>query len=171
MPQPDLALQGNLFGDAEPARSAPSKSQKKEHEPDPLDDLELTQDAKQRPRQRQEQQHDSEPSATSQSEPEPKDTPANGQNDDDLPPWSHHSQVTPQQLTPMLRHYVELKAAHPERVLLYRLGDFLSVFLKTPSNCLVCLNSRSRAKRQENRLDECPWLASPITLLSGTAQS
>ena len=24
----------------------------------------------------------------------------------------------------MLRHYVELKAEHPERVLLYRLGDF-----------------------------------------------
>ena len=53
MPQPDLALQGNLFGDVEPTRSAPSKGQKREGEPDQLDDHELTQDAKQRPRQRQ----------------------------------------------------------------------------------------------------------------------
>ena len=50
VPQPDLALQGNLFGDAEPASSPPNKDQKKEGA---LDDLELTQDAKQRPRQRQ----------------------------------------------------------------------------------------------------------------------
>ena len=49
--------------------------------------------------------------------------------------WTHHSQLDPLQLTPMLRHYVELKAAHPERVLLYRLGDFFECFLKTPSNC------------------------------------
>ena len=125
MPQLDLALQGNLFGDAEPASSAPSKSQKREGEPDQLDDLELTQDAKQRPRQRQLQRQgqpqDSAPSASSHNE-----TANNEQDnsDDDLPPWSHHSQVAPEQLTPMLRHYVELKAAHPERVLLYRLGDF-----------------------------------------------
>ena len=30
----------------------------------------------------------------------------------------------------MLRHYVELKAAHPERVLLYRLGDFFECFFE-----------------------------------------
>jgi DNA mismatch repair protein MutS len=38
--------------------------------------------------------------------------------------------VDPQQLTPMLRHYVELKLAHPERVLLYRLGDFFECFFE-----------------------------------------
>jgi DNA mismatch repair protein MutS len=38
--------------------------------------------------------------------------------------------VDPLQLTPMLRHYVELKAAHPERVLLYRLGDFFECFFE-----------------------------------------
>ena len=55
--------------------------------------------------------------------------PAAGQSDDDdLPAWSHHSLVNPAQLTPMLRHYVELKASHPERVLLYRLGDASSAF-------------------------------------------
>jgi DNA mismatch repair protein MutS len=30
----------------------------------------------------------------------------------------------------MLRHYVELKAAHPERLLLYRLGDFFECFFE-----------------------------------------
>ena len=30
----------------------------------------------------------------------------------------------------MLRHYVELKAEHPERVLLYRLGDFFECFFE-----------------------------------------
>ena len=50
--------------------------------------------------------------------------------DSDLPAWHHHSLVDPQQLTPMLRHYVELKAAHPERLLLYRLGDFFECFFE-----------------------------------------
>ena len=50
--------------------------------------------------------------------------------DDDLPPWHHHSLVDAAQLTPMLRHYVELKAAHPERLLLYRLGDFFECFFE-----------------------------------------
>jgi len=48
----------------------------------------------------------------------------------DLPPWHHHSLVDRQQLTPMLRHYVALKAAHPQRVLLYRLGDFFECFFE-----------------------------------------
>ncbi len=46
------------------------------------------------------------------------------------PAWHHHSLVDPGQLTPMLRHYVELKAAHPERLLLYRLGDFFECFFE-----------------------------------------
>jgi DNA mismatch repair protein MutS len=50
--------------------------------------------------------------------------------DSDLPAWHHHGLVDPQQLTPMLRHYVELKAAHPERLLLYRLGDFFECFFE-----------------------------------------
>jgi len=48
----------------------------------------------------------------------------------DLPAWAHHSQLEPEQLTPVLRHYVELKRAHPERVLLYRLGDFFECFFE-----------------------------------------
>jgi DNA mismatch repair protein MutS len=55
---------------------------------------------------------------------------APGRQEDDLPPWHHHSLVDPAQLTPVLRHYVELKAAHPDRVLLYRLGDFYEFFFE-----------------------------------------
>ena len=52
------------------------------------------------------------------------------QPDADLPRWHHHSLVDPAALSPVLRHYVELKAAHPERVLLYRLGDFYEFFFE-----------------------------------------
>ena len=48
----------------------------------------------------------------------------------DLPRWHHHSLVDPTLLPPVLRHYVELKAAHPDRVLLYRLGDFFEFFFE-----------------------------------------
>ncbi len=48
----------------------------------------------------------------------------------DLPAWHHHSLVPPELLPPMLRHYVQLKRAHPERVLLYRLGDFFECFFE-----------------------------------------
>jgi DNA mismatch repair protein MutS len=56
--------------------------------------------------------------------------PSGSDPDSDLPAWHHHSLVQPLQLTPMLRHYVELKAAHPERLLLYRLGDFFECFFE-----------------------------------------
>jgi DNA mismatch repair protein MutS len=52
------------------------------------------------------------------------------QPDADLPRWHHHSLVDPAALSPVLRHYVELKAAHPDRVLLYRLGDFYEFFFE-----------------------------------------
>ena len=157
MPQPDLALQGNLFGDAEPTRSAPSKGQKREGEPDQLDDHELTQDAKQRPRQRQLQPQDqhqhSETSASSQSKQD--------NSDDDLPPWSHHSQVAPEQLTPMLRHYVELKAAHPERVLLYRLGDFFECFFEDAIRLSRLLELTLTGKEAGKQIGRVPMAGIP----------
>ncbi len=123
--QPELALQGSLFGEPEAAQS---KTQTKTtattlgslgH----LDEAALAADASSRPRQRQ-TRATNEPG---QSEP----TPGPSQDaSSDLPPWHHHGLVDPEQLTPMLRHYVELKAAHPERVLLYRLGDFFECFFE-----------------------------------------
>jgi len=74
-----------------------------------------------RPRSRQRQAAPAAPPAA---------TTASSSPDSDLPPWHHHSLVSAEQLTPMLRHYVELKAAHPDRVLLYRLGDFFECFFE-----------------------------------------
>ena len=166
MPQPDLALQGNLFGDAEPARSAPSKGQKRQGEPDQLDDHELTQDAKLRPRQRIGQQQHSEPSANSPREEAHSETstPAGNdkdKSDDDLPPWSHHSQVNQEQLTPMLRHYVELKAAHPERVLLYRLGDFFECFFEDAIHLSRLLELTLTGKEAGKQIGRVPMAGIP----------
>ncbi|MEB3158585.1 MAG: DNA mismatch repair protein MutS [Synechococcus sp.] len=129
MPQLDLALQGNLFGEPEPSREDDTGTPT-------LNDAALTADAEARPRTRNKSSvhgsnDSSEPAA------EPGDTIGEGDakaspldEEDELPAWSHHSLVDAAQLTPMLRHYVELKAAHPDRVLLYRLGDFFECFFE-----------------------------------------
>ena len=44
------------------------------------------------------------------------------------PKWSHHNLPKIDDLTPALKHYVELKKENPDRVLLYRLGDFFECF-------------------------------------------
>ena len=97
--QDSLALQGSLFGEHEPAKettSCPvSASNPKLSE---QTDANLCADAAARPRRRRQP----EPSAPSPNTASTPDDPE----DDDLPPWAHHSQVDPQQLTPMLRHYV-----------------------------------------------------------------
>ncbi len=121
-----LGIQGDLFGGASEAKPARAGSTASE-----LDPAALRADAAQRPRQRQ-ATATATPAAPDPSEPE--ETTAQGPTaepaDSDLPPWHHHSLVEPEQLTPMLRHYVELKRSHPERVLLYRLGDFFECFFE-----------------------------------------
>ena len=119
-PSPDDALQGNLFGVPEPATTTAPSSEPEAANHD-LSDDELGADAAARPRTRQAttSEASSESPAANDSEPS-----------SDEPAWAHHSQLDPLQLTPMLRHYVELKAAHPERVLLYRLGDFFECFFE-----------------------------------------
>ena len=122
--QPELALQGSLFGEPEAAKQEAKQTTK----PIALDPEALAADAGKRPRQRQ----DRGPNGLEVSEPSPEGNqdPAGQDASTDLPPWHHHRLVDPEQLTPMLRHYVELKAAHPERVLLYRLGDFFECFFE-----------------------------------------
>jgi len=118
-------LQGSLFGDAKESNfnSKPAPTHKLEQSQD-LTDQELTKDAQLRPRPAKQinskaaHLYLSEPNETSPS------------SDGDLPAWSHHELVDINQLTPVLRHYVELKAANPERILLYRLGDFFECFFE-----------------------------------------
>ena len=122
-----LGIQGDLLGEPKPAKTSKHKAATRSGEPpEDLDSAALSADAAQRPRQRQ-----AAPAAPApQTATDTSGAPAAEPSDSDLPPWHHHSLVDPQQLTPMLRHYVELKRNHPERVLLYRLGDFFECFFE-----------------------------------------
>ena len=124
--QPELALQGSLFGEPEPAAAAGRPAADEPiADSGGLSDADLGADAIARPRKRQ-----AAPETSTAGDSTDTDEGETDNTDDDQPAWAHHSQVDPAQLTPMLRHYVELKAAHPERVLLYRLGDFFECFFE-----------------------------------------
>lgn len=100
-----------------------------------LDDEHLSADAAARPRLRQSPASappaaDHTPAAHDADADAEPPSPQGNEVDSDLPRWHHHSLIEPAALPPVLRHYVELKAAHPERVLLYRLGDFYEFFFE-----------------------------------------
>ena len=101
------------------------------------------------PRRRQRQ-------AAPASPPAPSPSP-----DSDLPPWHHHSLVSAEQLTPMLRHYVELKAAHPDRVLLYRLGDFFECFFEDAITLSRLLELTLTGKEAGKALGRVPMAGIP----------
>ncbi|MFM7313761.1 MAG: DNA mismatch repair protein MutS, partial [Cyanobium sp.] len=139
---PDDATQGSLF----PARSGPGCGTGEDaavsRDEDPGDGLleaeALEQAARERPRQRQSGPAIRPETADPQSGSPPAAEPdaslagpaAAGPREEESQRWHHHSLVDPTALTPVLRHYVQLKAAHPERVLLYRLGDFYEFFFE-----------------------------------------
>ena len=118
-------MQCSLFGEPEPPASAAREASEPIHANGDLSDDALGADAVSRPRKRQSTQMSPVTNEATDAQLDDKDD-----KDDGLPAWSHHSQVDQSQLTPMLRHYVEVKAAHPERVLLYRLGDFFECFFE-----------------------------------------
>jgi len=68
---------------------------------------------------------------------------------------SLYSQAMPTsgQLTPMLRHYLEVKAEHPDAVLLYRMGDFYELFfedaVRTAPILEVTLTARNKGTENE----------------------
>jgi len=153
-----LGLQGSLFaeaprsgvapGAASGARGRAGKGAPGEAEGDGgeghgissilVDEEQLQADARRRPRRRTDAGSSHRVAPPGDTLTPPEEAPPGGQasspespgSDDDLPRWHHHSLVPAEALTPVLRHYVELKAAHPERVLLYRLGDFYEFFFE-----------------------------------------
>ena len=60
-------------------------------------------------------------------------------------------------LTPMMRQYLDIKSKYPEALLLYRMGDFYEMFLEdaiTASKVLdIALTSRDR--QAENPVPMC----------------
>ncbi len=126
---PEEALQGSLFGAAEPA-TAPGEGDRSSPGDLDLEDGALAAAAAARPRAHSRRSLSTDPDtdeapASAAGEASPQDVLA-----EDQPRWHHHSLVAAEALPPMLRHYAELKRAHPERVLLYRLGDFFECFFE-----------------------------------------
>ncbi|HGY5537234.1 MAG TPA: DNA mismatch repair protein MutS, partial [Prochlorococcus sp.] len=118
-------LQGNLFGNAEPQSTAQNSAKSIEQALHAdLSDQDLVDDALKRPRARHQPEPDISNTVVSESSKHASTA------EDDLPAWAHHNLVEKEQLTPMLHHYVELKAKDPERILLYRLGDFFECFFE-----------------------------------------
>ena len=91
-----------------------------------LNDKELLEDAVTRPRIKTAKP---ETAITQSSETEDQDGEHN-QLKKTIPNWSDHKMVNQDQLTPVLRHYVEIKKNNPDRILLYRLGDFFECFFE-----------------------------------------
>ncbi|MFO0105329.1 MAG: DNA mismatch repair protein MutS, partial [Cyanobium sp.] len=107
-----LEIQGDLFGAASGGASSGGERPSAEQKREALDAKALS-EAAQRPRQRRQPPNPGPAKTAPENPAAPSDEPP-GEGDNDLPAWHHHGLVDPQQLTPMLRHYVELKAAHPE---------------------------------------------------------
>ena len=115
-------LQGSLFGEADPIEDQIQTAKTVSNEIDEISDKDLTIDAKERPRKRKKNDQN-----------ENIIFKINSKNNNSLSKdesWTHHSQVNPDELTPVLKHYVELKIKNPNRILLYRLGDFFECFFE-----------------------------------------
>jgi DNA mismatch repair protein MutS len=80
----------------------------------------------------------------------------------DSPPMA-----VPAELTPMLRHYLEVKAAHPDGLLFYRMGDFFELFfddaVEASSLLDLTLTARQKGPTARRRCAACPTTPSRAT--------
>ena len=70
------------------------------------------------------------------------------------------------ELTPMLRHYLEVKAAHPEGLLFYRMGDFFELFFDDAIDAASLLDLTLTA-RQKGTESEAPMCGVPHHAIDG----
>ncbi len=77
------------------------------------------------------------------------------------PKWSHHSLPNIDDLTPALRHYVELKIENPDRVLLYRLGDFFECFFEDAIKLSELLELTLTSKEGGKKIGRIPMAGIP----------
>ncbi len=77
------------------------------------------------------------------------------------PKWSHHNLPKIEDLTPALRHYVELKIENPERVLLYRLGDFFECFFEDAIKLSQLLEITLTSKEGGKKIGKVPMAGIP----------
>ncbi|EAQ75798.1 DNA mismatch repair protein [Synechococcus sp. WH 5701] len=158
-PEEQLSLVAALGLEATPAPRGAARTASTDGPTGESDD-ELMAEAAARPRRRQARA--SEPKAVS---PEPAagsvESAEPGDAAETLPPWHHHGLVDPEALPPVLRHYVELKAAHPERVLLYRLGDFYECFFEDAIRVSRLLELTLTGKEGGKRIGRVPMAGIP----------
>ncbi|HEX4952339.1 MAG TPA: DNA mismatch repair protein MutS [Thermoanaerobaculia bacterium] len=69
-------------------------------------------------------------------------------------------------LTPMLRHYLEVKAAHPDAILMYRMGDFFELFFDDAVRAAPILEVALTA-RQKGTDNEAPMCGVPHHAVEG----
>ena len=77
------------------------------------------------------------------------------------PKWSHHNLPEIDDLTPALRHYVELKKENPDRVLLYRLGDFFECFFEDAITLSQLLEITLTSKEGGKKIGKVPMAGIP----------
>jgi len=77
------------------------------------------------------------------------------------PKWSHHNLPKIDDLTPALRHYVELKIENPDRVLLYRLGDFFECFFEDAITLSQLLEITLTSKEGGKKIGKVPMAGIP----------
>ncbi len=77
------------------------------------------------------------------------------------PKWSHHSFPKIDDLTPALKHYVELKVENPDRILLYRLGDFFECFFEDAITLSELLELTLTSKEGGKKIGRIPMAGIP----------
>ena len=77
------------------------------------------------------------------------------------PQWSHHTLPKIDDLTPALRHYVELKLENPDRILLYRLGDFFECFFEDAIKLSQLLEITLTSKEGGKKIGKVPMAGIP----------
>ncbi len=75
--------------------------------------------------------------------------------------WSHHSLPKIEDLTPALKHYVELKIENPDRILLYRLGDFFECFFEDAITLSELLELTLTSKEGGKKIGRIPMAGIP----------
>ncbi len=145
-------LQGSLFK-SEKASSGVEGNSKKSSNPsnERLGNQELKDDAYLRPRSKK----------TSKQENQINNLDGLSIPEIEAPKWSHHSLPNIDDLTPALRHYVELKIENPNRILLYRLGDFFECFFEDAITLSELLELTLTSKEGGKKIGRIPMAGIP----------
>jgi len=77
----------------------------------------------------------------------------------DVPDSAH--QTIPADATPMMRQYLAIKAAHPDHLLFYRMGDFYELFFEDAVKAAAALDI-ALTKRGKHLGEDIPMCGVPV---------